>query len=98
MNDAESKDIPEQALVDSGLIKDQEEIPSSPLMQEMLALIEAQPDVEAKLTLAISFMAQALAQSGLPHFQAFWAFRRLCQTFFKESISQGARLKLWTHY
>lgn len=97
-HEAESQNVLEQPKAESGLSKSEDETHQSPLLQEMLVLIEAQPDPEAKLTLAIGFMARALAQSGSPQLQTFWALRRLCQTFFKESISQNVRIKLWTHY
>lgn len=65
------------------------------LMKELSGL----SDVEAKLQKIISFMEEALAQTGRPHFKSFWQARSLCLQLFKEeSISSTARAALWSKY
>lgn len=65
---------------------------------ELFALIERLPDPEAKLTMAIDHMEQALAQTGAPQFKLFWDLRKVCLEAFKSPISPVLRGKLWTRY
>ena len=59
---------------------------------------DAQPDLEAKLQLAIDFMEASLAQGGTPHFRSFWEARRFCLPLFKENISPAFRSQQWNRY
>ncbi len=53
---------------------------------------------EKKLELAIQFMQERLAQTGVPHFKEFWDARRLCLDLFKENINPTSRVNLWALY
>lgn len=65
------------------------------LMQELKDL----PTAESKLQKVITFMEEALAQTGRPHFKSFWQARGLCLQFFKDdSISPTSRTDLWNKY
>lgn len=51
-----------------------------------------------KLNAIISFMEEALAQSGSPRFKDFWEARKLCLPLFKEDIVPVERSYLWGRY
>ncbi len=53
---------------------------------------------EKKLDLAIQFMQERLAQTGVPHFKEFWDARRICLDLFKENINPTSRVNLWARY
>ncbi|MBS0634755.1 MAG: hypothetical protein JSR37_04760 [Verrucomicrobia bacterium] len=53
---------------------------------------------ERKLDMAIQFMQERLAQTGVPHFKEFWDARRLCLDLFKENINPTSRVHLWAKY
>ncbi|BBI17264.1 hypothetical protein [Neochlamydia sp. S13] len=63
-------------------------------MQEMENLLQ----VDAKVKYALDFMESSLAQSGAPHFKAFWEVRNICLQLFKENLSPLVRTQLWTKY
>ena len=77
--------------------KDQKEAYSSHF-KEFRKNFDQNPDLEAKLQLAIDFMEVSLAQGGTPHFRSFWEARRLCLPLFKENISPALRSQLWNKY
>lgn len=80
-----------------------ESVPAMPAkasvaLTEMLAAMEEQPDVEAKLTVGIAFMERAMSQKDSPDFRTFYALRKICQDLFRGSVAAGLRQKLWGRY
>lgn len=67
-------------------------------LKDMIAAVEEQPDVEAKLTVAIAFMERAMSQKDSPDFRTFYALRKICQDLFRGSVAAGLRQKLWGRY
>lgn len=67
-------------------------------LKDMVAAVEEQPDVEAKLTVAIAFMERAMGQKDSPDFRTFYALRKICQELFRGSVAAGLRQKLWGRY
>lgn len=66
--------------------------------EHFMQALKASPDAEKKLEMAIDFMQQRLAQTGVPHFKEFWDARRLCLDLFKENINPSVRVHLWSRY
>tara|TARA_A100001015_G_scaffold304624_1_gene396105 strand:+ start:634 stop:2487 length:1854 start_codon:yes stop_codon:yes gene_type:complete len=66
--------------------------------QALLKEIEAKDKVEEKLTLAISFLRDALAQPVTPHFKEFWEIKKLCIELFKGELAAPLRTSLWNEY
>ncbi len=54
--------------------------------------------VANKLHVAISFMKEALNQTGRPQFKWFWESRRLCLPLFRENLNPVIRKALWAEY
>lgn len=86
---SENQESPKQELE-----REQESLP----LEEMVKLLEAQPDPEAKLALAVLFLEKAISQSGSPQFRTFWELRKQCQALFRENLSPGIRAKLWARF
>lgn len=67
-------------------------------LESFLLDLEKQPDIVAKIQLAIDFMQSSLAQIGSPHFRSFWEARNRCIQLFKEPIPVPVRAQLWARY
>lgn len=67
-------------------------------LENLLKALEAIPDPEAKLLMAIDFMEKSLGQGNTPHFKSFWHVRAICLNLFKENIQSASRATLWTKY
>ena len=55
--------------------------------EQFLQALRAANEPERKLDIAIQFMQERLAQTGVPHFKEFWDARRICLDLFKENIN-----------
>jgi hypothetical protein len=71
---------------------------STQAYKKFISELRAHADPEVKLHLSISFMEDAIAQSGTPHFKEFWDARKLCLDLFKENINPSARMAAWSKY
>lgn len=98
MSTQESPDIQEEPSFEKEEPSPAAEKTSISSLEEMLAALEAQTDLDAKLAVGIVFMEKVLSQQGTGHFRTFWELRKRCQNLFKENISTGTRLKLWPRY
>src|SRR5207249_7647261 len=72
------------------------QIHESANLKALIESLKEHPEPEKKLELVIKFMADALAQTGSPHFRDFWEAKKLCQALFRENINSTARVHLWT--
>lgn len=66
--------------------------------EHFLQSLKASHEPEKKLEMAINFMQERLAQTGVPHFKEFWDARRVCLDLFKENINPSVRVSLWARY
>lgn len=66
--------------------------------EQFIQALRAAQEPERKLDIAIQFMQQRLAQTGVPHFKEFWDARRICLDLFKENINPTSRVHLWASY
>lgn len=55
-------------------------------------------EVEEKLAKVITFMREALSESGGPKLKDFWDAKHLCVPFFKEQMNPIKRNHLWSEY
>jgi len=69
----------------------------NPYLAELINALSSLAEAEAKLNKIISFMENALAQAGSPHFKSFWDSRTLCLPLFKQ-VSALSRAALWEKY
>lgn len=60
--------------------------------------IEEAEDVDAKLTFAIQFMKDALANGNKPRFRDFWRMKKICLDLFKQEIHKTKRVAYWEEY
>ena len=67
-------------------------------LQGLLKEVEAKEKVEEKLTLAITFLRDALAQPSTPRFKEFWEIKKLCIELFKGELAAPLRTSLWNEY
>lgn len=67
-------------------------------IHDLLKELESMKEPETKLQHVIDFMAQAIAQTGSPHFKSFWQARGVSLQLFKENLSPVMRSMLWTRY
>lgn len=66
--------------------------------EQFVQALRAANEPERKLDIAIQFMQERLAQTGVPHFKEFWDARRICLDLFKENINPTSRVHLWARY
>lgn len=79
--------------------KEQEILPfHDPALDAFLTQLNTEKNADAKLQMAIQFMASSLSQKGNPHFKLFWEVRKICSSLFKESGDHIIRAQLWSRY
>lgn len=63
-----------------------------------LKKLEETSSHEDKVSMAITYMRQALSQNGLPNFKGFWEVRKLCLPLFKDLPVGPTRTHFWEEY
>lgn len=53
---------------------------------------------EEKIAFSLQFMQRCLSREGPPSFKEFWEARKLCLTFFKQTLNPKSRSLLWEKY
>ncbi|MCE5293010.1 MAG: hypothetical protein LLF94_00165, partial [Chlamydiales bacterium] len=66
--------------------------------EQFIQALRATNEPERKLDIAIQFMEERLAQTGVPHFKEFWDARRICLDLFKENINPTSLVHLLARY
>ncbi len=61
-------------------------------------LLEKKERPEDQLSVAISFMKDAILNSKKPKFKHFWSAQKICASLFKEKIGLMQRKYLWSEY